>query len=64
AALRRIAVRVLLVSGDGDPLAADAKSIAALIPKASYIELQGRDHMSAVPARAFKEAALAFLRQD
>ncbi|MDQ6901366.1 MAG: alpha/beta hydrolase, partial [Candidatus Dormibacteraeota bacterium] len=42
AALRRIAVRVLLVSGDGDPLAADAKSIAALIPKASYIELQGR----------------------
>ncbi len=60
-ALRRIAVKALLVAGDRDPLAAEAESIAALIPNASYVELQGRDHMSSVPARAFKEAALAFL---
>lgn len=64
AELGRIRVPALLVAGDGDPIAHDAETIAALMPNARYVELKGRDHMNAVPARAFKDAALAFLTKD
>lgn len=57
----RVAVPVLLVDGDRDELAAGGRTLAARIPGARYLELPGRDHLSAVPDRRFKEAALAFL---
>jgi hypothetical protein len=35
-----------------------------LIPTARLVTIAGRDHMSAVPAREFKEAALNFLTAE
>jgi hypothetical protein len=31
------------------------------VPGARFVAIEGRDHMNAVPARQFKEAALGFL---
>ena len=52
---------VLLAVGDRDPLARGAQKLADAIPTSEYIELPGRDHMTAVVSRQFKEKALAFL---
>jgi pimeloyl-ACP methyl ester carboxylesterase len=53
--------RVLIVTGDHDPLAAGAGDLAEAIPGGSHVTLAGRNHMNAVPARQFKTAALEFL---
>jgi pimeloyl-ACP methyl ester carboxylesterase len=58
-----IAVPVAVVAGDRDDLAAGAPELARIIPNAVYRPVAGRNHMNAVPARAFKEAALAFLAE-
>jgi len=60
-ALGGITVPVAIVAGDRDPIARGAPDLAALIPGARYIAIAGRNHMNAVPARQFKQAALAFL---
>jgi len=59
--LGRIRTPILLVVGDQDDIARDAHRLESLIPSASLVEVPGRDHMSAVPARQFKEATLKFL---
>jgi pimeloyl-ACP methyl ester carboxylesterase len=56
-----IRVPVLIVDGDRDQLATGGAELAAAIPGGRYHELAGRDHMSAVPDRRFKEAAVEFL---
>jgi pimeloyl-ACP methyl ester carboxylesterase len=56
-----IRVPVLIVDGDRDELARGGADLAAAIPNGSYFELAGRDHLSAVPDRRFKDAALSFL---
>ncbi len=62
--LAAIECPVLIAAGDRDPIARGARELAAAIPGARFIPIPGRDHLSAVPARAFKEAALAFLADD
>jgi pimeloyl-ACP methyl ester carboxylesterase len=57
----RVAVPVLLVNGDRDDLARGGAELAGRMPGASWLELPGRDHLSAVPDRRFKAAALDFL---
>jgi pimeloyl-ACP methyl ester carboxylesterase len=52
---------ILLCVGDRDELAAGAEELAERIRGARLVVLTGRDHMSAVPDRRFKEAALEFL---
>jgi pimeloyl-ACP methyl ester carboxylesterase len=52
---------VAVIAGDQDRLARDASDLAAAIPGATFHPIPGRNHMNAVPARAFKEAVLAFL---
>jgi len=52
---------VLVVVGDRDELARGGAELAASLPAGRYVELPGRDHMSAVTDRRFKEAALSFL---
>jgi hypothetical protein len=42
-------------------VAPNADQVASRIPGARYVPIVGRDHMNAVPARQFKEAALEFL---
>ena len=55
------AIPVLVVTGDLDELAAGGRELAARIPGGRYLELPGRDHLSAVPDHRFKQAALEFL---
>ena len=52
---------ILLAVGDKDPLARGAQALADKMPTAEYVELPGRDHMTAVVSRQFKELAVAFL---
>jgi pimeloyl-ACP methyl ester carboxylesterase len=54
---------VLIVTGDLDEIAGGASRLADRLPSAELVMLPGRNHMNAVPARQFKEAAVAFLNQ-
>jgi pimeloyl-ACP methyl ester carboxylesterase len=59
--LAGVAVPLAIMAGDQDPIARGAQELAAQIPRAQYVAITGRNHMNAVPARQFKEAALRFL---
>ena len=63
-ALARIRTPVLVVVGDQDELARGAPELIELMPSARLVTVEGRDHMSAVPAREFKRAALDFLTAE
>jgi pimeloyl-ACP methyl ester carboxylesterase len=52
---------VLVCAGDHDPLARGGDQLAAALGNGRFVPIAGRNHMNAVPARAFKEAALEFL---
>lgn len=59
--LRAITNPVLICAGDRDPIARGAEELAGQLGNGRFESIEGRNHMNAVPARAFKEAALAFL---
>jgi pimeloyl-ACP methyl ester carboxylesterase len=59
--LAKIVTPILVVVGERDEIASDAAELVELIPTARLVTVPGRDHLGAVPAREFKEAALAFL---
>lgn len=59
--LGHIRIPVAIMAGDRDQVALNAPELAAQIPGARYVALEGRDHMNAVPARQFKQATLEFL---
>jgi pimeloyl-ACP methyl ester carboxylesterase len=59
--LAAVTVPVAVVAGDEDPIARNAPELARHIRGARYVPIAGRNHMNAVPARQFKEAALGFL---
>ena len=61
AQLARIRTPILIVVGDHDTIARGAPDLVELVPSARLVTIEGRDHMSAVPARDFKRAALEFL---
>jgi pimeloyl-ACP methyl ester carboxylesterase len=61
ARLARITTPILVVVGDRDDIAYGAAELIELIPTAHLVTIAGRDHMSAVVAREFKQAALEFL---
>jgi pimeloyl-ACP methyl ester carboxylesterase len=61
ARLARITTPMLVVVGDRDDIAHGAAELIELIPTAHLVTIAGRDHMSAVVAREFKQAALEFL---
>jgi len=61
ARLAAIQTPILIVVGDQDQIARGAPELVELIPSARLVTIPGRDHMSAVPARDFKRAALDFL---
>jgi pimeloyl-ACP methyl ester carboxylesterase len=64
AKLSAIQMPILVVVGDRDELARNAPELVELIPSARLVTIAGRDHMGAVPAREFKEAAIAFLSEE
>ena len=59
--LAKIQTPILIVVGDRDTIALGAPELIELIPTARLVTIPDRDHMSAVPAREFKRAALEFL---
>ncbi len=62
--LAKVTTPILIVAGDRDDIARGAPGLIELIPSARLVTIAGRDHMSAVPAREFKQAALEFLTAD
>ncbi|HEV2034489.1 MAG TPA: alpha/beta fold hydrolase [Candidatus Dormibacteraeota bacterium] len=60
---RLVAIRnqVLVVVGDQDDIAVDAERLVESIPTARLVTVAGRNHMSTVGAKEFKQAALEFL---
>jgi pimeloyl-ACP methyl ester carboxylesterase len=64
ATLSAIHTPILVVAGDRDELAPDAPELVELIPSARLVTIPGRDHMGAVPAREFKQAAIDFLSAE
>jgi len=59
--LAAISTPILIVVGENDNIARRAPELVELIPTSRLVTVAGRDHMSAVPARDFKQAALEFL---
>ena len=64
AGLRAIKTPLLLVVGDRDELVTGTEELVEEIPTARLVKVPGRDHLGTVPAREFKEAALAFLESE
>jgi pimeloyl-ACP methyl ester carboxylesterase len=62
--LAKIRTPILIVVGDRDDIATGAPELVELIPSARLVSISNRDHMSAVPAREFKQAALEFLTAE
>jgi len=63
ARLHAIQTPILLVIGEHDELASGTDRLVEMIPTARLVTVPGRDHLGTVPAREFKEAALAFLEE-
>jgi pimeloyl-ACP methyl ester carboxylesterase len=61
--LRAIKSPVLVVVGDQDDIVGKVDKLVESIPNAKLVTIAGRNHMSAVPAREFKQAALDFLAE-
>ena len=61
ARLAAIKTPVLVVIGDRDELVTGAEELVEEIPSSRLVTVAGRDHLGTVPAREFKDAALAFL---
>lgn len=64
ARLSAIRTPILIVVGDRDDLARSAPELVELIPSSRLVTIPGRDHMSAVPAREFKQTAIEFLSAE
>ena len=64
ARLAGIKTPILVVVGADDQIARRAPELVELVPTARLVTVPGRDHMSAVPAREFKHAALDFLTAE
>jgi len=61
--LAQLKAPVLVAVGTEDRIAGPAGPLAAVIPGAKTLDIQGRDHMKAVGDRAYKDGVLEFLRQ-
>jgi pimeloyl-ACP methyl ester carboxylesterase len=64
AKLSGIKTPILVVVGDRDEIARGAPELVEQIPTARLVTIAGRDHMGAVPAREFKQAAIDFLSAE
>lgn len=62
--LAAIRTPILIVVGDRDELAPGAPELVERIPSSRLVVVSGRDHMGAVPAREFKQAAIDFLSAE
>ena len=58
-----ISCPALVAVGTGDDIAGDPEALAALMPDARVLHIEGRDHNRAVGDRSYKEAVLRFLAE-
>jgi pimeloyl-ACP methyl ester carboxylesterase len=63
AALKQVQVPLLVVVGDKDPALPDAQRLSEAAPNARLVVVPGEDHLSAIPATAYKQAVAAFLEE-
>ncbi|MEM8743931.1 MAG: alpha/beta hydrolase [Pseudomonadota bacterium] len=61
--LGTLQVPVLVAVGSNDVIGGSAVDLAALIPGAEALVIEGRDHMKAVGDRTYKDGVLAFLEK-
>jgi pimeloyl-ACP methyl ester carboxylesterase len=59
--LQRIAAPVLVVAGRNDTIIGNPRRLADVIPKAELLVIPGRDHLTVVGDKRYKEAVLRFL---
>jgi pimeloyl-ACP methyl ester carboxylesterase len=59
--IEKIHVPVLIVAGEQDTIVGDPQRLASLITGARLVTIPGRDHLTAVGDRRYKEAVLQFL---
>lgn len=62
-ALRGLGCPVLVVVGEEDVIGGSPAELAALIPGAEALIIEGRDHMKAVGDRRYKDAVTDFLKR-
>ena len=55
---------VLFATGSDDGILERSRRLAAATPNGSFCEIPGRNHFNAPTSRHFRDAALAFLRED
>ncbi len=60
--LAGIAAPVLLVVGQRDMFARGARSLVEAIPDARLVTIPGKNHISVVPDRRYKDAVVSFLK--
>lgn len=60
----RLACPVLVAVGSEDVVAGSAKELAALIPSAQALVMEGREHMKAVGDQSYKDGVLEFLERN
>jgi pimeloyl-ACP methyl ester carboxylesterase len=61
AQIATIRVPALVAAGSLDAIAGSAPALAALLPAGQALEIPGRDHMTAVGDKLFKQGVLRFL---
>lgn len=54
-------IPTLVVAGDQDPVASGAAAFAEGLPMAEFLSVPGRNHISAVPAKVYRQALVTFL---
>ena len=62
--LAAIRTPILVVVGERDDIARGSPELVEMIPSSRLVTIAGRDHMSAVPAREFKQVAIEFLSAE
>jgi pimeloyl-ACP methyl ester carboxylesterase len=58
-----ISIPVLVAIGSKDPIAGAGQELASLLPHGRLLDIPGRDHMTAVGDKVFKQGVLAFLAE-
>ena len=58
-----IGMPALVAVGSKDVVAGSGQALAALLPKGTFLEIPGRDHMLSVGDKVFKQGVLGFLAQ-
>jgi len=62
-ALATLQCPVLVAVGSEDVIGGSAEELAAILPGAEALVIEGRDHMKAVGDRRYKDGVLAFLKR-